>query len=118
MLAAELLRPGTPEWDAATHPAPAVVSLCQRSRHDRHSRRPRLPEAVRRPALVSGSQRTSAPVRRIGRGCVRAPKPKSRAGSQLSLPSACLRSETAVLVWALAHTSVGDYRSCTAPWAA
>src|SRR5262245_60529680 len=113
MLAAELLRLGTAEWDAARHPAPAVFSLGQRSRHTRHSRRLRLPEAVRRPALASGSQRTSALVRQFRRSRVYAPKPKSRAGSQLSLPSACLRSETAVLVWALlpvVHRPVGRPR--------
>jgi len=80
MLAAELLRLGTPVRDAARHPAPAVFSLRQRSRHNCHSRRRQRPlEAVRRPALACGSQRTYEPVRLV----VDAPKPKSRAGSQL-----------------------------------
>jgi len=57
-----------------------VFSLRQRSRHNCHSRRRQRPlEAVRQPALASGSQRTYEPVRLV----VDAPKPKSRAGSQL-----------------------------------
>src|SRR3984893_3052729 len=92
MLAAELLRLGTPARDAARLPAPAFFSPSQRSRLVRHSRRRRPLEAVRRPALASGSQHTSEPVHLV----VDAPKPKSRAGSQLSLPSPSLRTETAL----------------------
>src|ERR1700730_8711978 len=94
MLAAELLRPGTADRDATRHPAPAVFSLGQRSRLVRHSRRQRPLEAVQRPALASGSQCTSEPVHLVGD----AQQPKSRPGAQLSLPSRCLRTETAVLV--------------------
>jgi len=79
MLAVELLRVDTADRDAARHPAPAVFSLGQRSRLVRHSRRRRPLEAVRRPALASGSRHTSEPVHLV----VCAPKPKSRAGSQL-----------------------------------
>ena len=67
----------------------------------------RLLEAVRRPALASGSRRTSAPVRPWGRWHFCASEPKSRAGSRLSLPSACLRTETAVLVAGQADAPAG-----------
>src|SRR6267378_3279211 len=108
MLAAELLRLGTPARDAARHPAPAVFSPSQRSRLVRHSRRRRPLEAVRRPALASGSQHTSEPVHLV----VDAPKPKSRAGSQLSLPSRSSRTETAL------PGGLVRYLSRTAPCAA
>ena len=84
MLAAGLLRANTAGQDATTHPAPAGYLLRQRSRRNRHSRRSQqLPEAVRRPALASGSRRTSVRVHPY----FDAAKPKSRAGSRLSLPS-------------------------------
>jgi len=80
MLAAVLLRANTAGQDAAKHPAQAGYLLRQRSRRNRHSRCcEQLPEAVRRPALASGSRRTSVRVHPY----FDAAKPKSRAGSRL-----------------------------------
>ena len=83
-LAAGSLLWRTVGWDAAMHPAPEEYPLGQRSRRICRSRSTQPPlEAVRRPALAFGNRRMSAPVRRY----VDAPRPKSRAGSRLSLPA-------------------------------
>src|SRR5690348_16663982 len=105
MLAAGLLRANTAGQGATKRPAPAEYLLRQRLRRNRHSRRRQQPhEPTRRPALASGSRRTSVRVLPY----FDAAKPKSRAGSRLSLPSESLRTETP-----------GDlYLSCTAPCAA
>src|SRR6185312_2356995 len=105
MLAAGLLRADTAGQDATKHPAQAGYLLRQRLRRNCHSRRLQpLPEAVRRPALASGTRRMSVRVHPY----FDAAKPKSRAGSRLSLPSELLRTEPAEF----------GYRSCTAPCAA
>src|ERR1700744_464509 len=89
-LAAGLLLWRTVERDATTHPAPAEYPLGQRSRRIYRSRPTQLPlEAVRRPTLASGIRHMSAPVLRY----VDAPRPKSRAGSRLSLPASNRCSE-------------------------
>ena len=86
-LAAGSLLVRTSEWDAAMHPAPEDYRLGQRSRRIYRSQSTQPPlEAVRRPTLAFGNRHTSAPVHR----CVDAlfsQRPKSRAGSRLSLPS-------------------------------
>src|ERR1700739_1386628 len=86
-LAAGSLLVRTSGWDAAMHPAPEASLLGQRSRCIYRSRSTQLPlEAVRRPTLAFGNRHTSAPVLR----CVDvlfSQRPKSRAGSRLSLPS-------------------------------
>jgi hypothetical protein len=83
-LAAGLLRWRTVERDATTHPAPAEYLPDQRSRHVCRSRSTQPPlGAVRRPTLVFGIRRRSAPVLRY----VDAPRQKTRAGSRLSLPA-------------------------------
>ena len=83
-LAAGSLRWRTAERDAAMHPAPAEYPLGQRSRRISRSRSTQPPlGAVRRPTLAFGNRHMSAPVHR----CVDAPRPKSRAGSRLSLPA-------------------------------
>ena len=70
--------------DAAMHPAPAEYLLGQRSRRICRSRSTQPPlGAVRQPTLAYGTRRMSAPVLRY----VDAPRPKSRAGSRLSLPA-------------------------------
>jgi hypothetical protein len=88
--AAGSLRVRTAARDATTHPAPEGYPLRQQSRRRCPSRSTQLPlEAVRRPTLAFDNQHMSAPVHR----CVDAPKPKSRAGSRLSLPSPNCRLE-------------------------
>jgi hypothetical protein len=83
-LAAGSLRVCTVERDAAMHPAPAEYPLGQRSRRISRSRSTQPPlGAVRQPTLAYGNRHMSAPVRRY----VDAPRPKSRAGSRLSLPA-------------------------------
>src|SRR5580693_208753 len=83
-LAAGSLAERISEWDAAMHPAPEDYLLGQRSRRIYRSRSTQPPlEAVRRPTLAFGNRHTSAPVHR--RVDVR--RPKSRAGSRLSLPA-------------------------------
>ena len=83
-LAAGSLLWRTVERDAAMHPAPAEYPLGQRSRRIYRSRPTQQPlGAVRRPTLASGTRHMSAPVLRY----VDARRPKSRAGSRLSLPS-------------------------------
>jgi hypothetical protein len=83
-LAAGSLLWRTAEWDATMHPAPEEYPLGQRSRRIHRSRSTQPPlEAVRRPTLAFGNRHMSAPVRRY----VGAPRPKSRAGSRLSLPA-------------------------------
>jgi hypothetical protein len=86
-LAAGSLRVRTPEWDAAMHPAPEDYLPGQRSRRNCRSQSTQPPlEAVRQPTLAFGNRHTSAPVLR----CVDvlfSQRPKSRAGSRLSLPS-------------------------------
>src|ERR1700733_9105708 len=83
-LAAGLLLWRTVERDAAMHPAPAEYPLGQRSRRIYRSRPTQQPlGAIRRPTLAFGNRRTFAPVLRY----VDAPRPKSRAGSRLSLPA-------------------------------
>jgi hypothetical protein len=83
-LAAGSLAVCTSEGDAAMHPAPEDYLLSQRSRRNYRSQSTQPPlEAVRRPTLASGNRHMSAPVHR----CVDARRPKSRAGSRLSLPT-------------------------------
>lgn len=83
-LAAGLLLWRTAVRDAAMHPAPAEYLLGQRSRCIYRSRSTQpLLGAVRGPTLAYGNRHTSAPVHRY----VDAPRPKSRAGSRLSLPA-------------------------------
>ena len=83
-LAAGSLAERISEWDATMHPAPEDYLLGQRSRRNCRSQLTQPPlEAVRRPTLAFGNRHTSAPVHR--RVDVR--RPKSRAGSRLSLPA-------------------------------
>lgn len=92
MLAAGLLRANTAGQGATKRPAQAGYLLRQRLRRNRHSRRrEQLPEVVRRPTLASGSRRMSVRVLPY----FDAAKPKSRAGSRLSLPSELLLTEPA-----------------------
>jgi hypothetical protein len=83
-LAAGLLLWRTATRDAAMHPAPAEYLPRQRPRCTYRSRSTQPPlGAVRRPALAYGNRHTSAPVHRH----VDARRPKSHAGSRLSLPA-------------------------------
>src|SRR6516165_3002940 len=86
-LAAGSLLVRTSEGDAAMHPAPEDYLLDQRSRRNYRSQLTQPPlEAVRRPTLAFGNQHTSAPVLRCG-DVLFSQRPKSRAGSRLSLPA-------------------------------
>jgi hypothetical protein len=83
-LAAGLLLWRTVARDATKHPAPAEYLLGQRSRRICRSQSTQPPlGSVRRPTLAFGNRRRSAPVLRY----VDAPRPKTRAGSRLSLPA-------------------------------
>jgi hypothetical protein len=108
-LAAGSLLVRTSAGDAAMHPAPEEYLLDQRSRRNYRSQSTQPPlEAVRRPTLAFGNRHTSAPVHR----CVDARRPKSRAGSRLSLPTPNWWSEPP------ARGRRYGQRSCAIPWAA